>query len=117
MLRRLVLLAALLLTLSVIAPAVQACEPDDGCCPSEQAPCEPVVAEVAGCCAEQPLQAVISATARELESLDLWSPSGAAPGLPVPTPVQRHSTHSPAVSLPRRPDQGQLYLHTGRLRL
>jgi len=121
MLRRFTLLAVLLLTLSVIAPAALACESDNGCCPDQGAPCEPVVAEglaqVGACCAEQPIQAVVRVAVRELEALDLQLPNGAPPAA-VAQPLRLHATHaSSAFPTQRLPDQRQLYLHTGRLRL
>jgi hypothetical protein len=121
MLRRFTLLAVLLFTLSVIAPAVLACESDDACCPDQGIPCEPVVAqgfaEEWACCAEQPIQAVVRVAVRELEARDLQLPNGAPPAA-VAQPLRFHATPaSSAVPTQRLPDQRQLYLHTGRLRL
>jgi hypothetical protein len=117
MLRRFTWLAVLLLTLSVIAPVVLACDSHDGCCPTQGAPCGQEASEVAVCCVEQPAQAVVTTAARELESLDLRLPHGAVPSL-TSQHLRHHSAHGSSARLPRRlPDQQQLYLHTGRLRL
>jgi len=117
MLRRFTLLAVLLLTLSVIAPAVMACSVDDGCCSTDEAPCGLQPVAQPACCVEQPAQALIAAAAREHQPLDLRLPAGPTPAV-IRLPSQRYSTCSASAKSPGAvPDQQLLYLLTGRLRL
>ena len=117
MLRRFSWLAVLLLTLSVIAPAVLACNSDDGCCPTQGAPCGPEGNEAAACRAEQPIAVALTTSVRELHSLDSRAPQGAAPAIAMHVPVLHASCFVCADAPQSVADQQQLYLQTGRLRL
>lgn len=125
MLRRWTLLAVLLLTLSVIAPAVLACDSGEDCCPTQGAPCGSDGNQSAVCAIGTSAAAAINSSARQCfdapgsdtpESIDLHSAHAAMTA--VMSGCQRRAAAASAADPPQITlDEQRLYLQTGRLRL